>query len=74
MKVARIYLRVSTAEQDLTRQADIEQRAASIVVQCAGTGHQAVIYKSLVIINSTSKGDCITTWVRIWCDVSGSVH
>jgi len=25
MKIARIYLRVSTDEQDLTRQADIEQ-------------------------------------------------
>ena len=27
MKIARIYLRVSTDEQDLTRQAEIEQSA-----------------------------------------------
>ena len=26
MKIARIYLRVSTDEQELTRQADVEQK------------------------------------------------
>jgi len=36
MKVARIYLRVSTEEQDLNRQASIEHstRAAGYYVQC----------------------------------------
>ena len=36
MKVARIYLRVSTDEQDLTRQAEIEQSARSAGYYIAG--------------------------------------
>lgn len=36
MKVARIYLRVSTAEQDLTRQADIEHSARAAGYYIAG--------------------------------------
>jgi DNA invertase Pin-like site-specific DNA recombinase len=36
MKVARIYLRVSTDEQDLTRQADIEQSARAAGYYIAG--------------------------------------
>jgi DNA invertase Pin-like site-specific DNA recombinase len=36
MKVARIYLRVSTAEQDLTRQADIENSTRSAGFYIAG--------------------------------------
>ncbi len=36
MKVARIYLRVSTDEQDLTRQADIENTARAAGYYIAG--------------------------------------
>jgi len=36
MKVARIYLRVRTAEQDLTRQADIEHRTRDAGYYIAG--------------------------------------
>ncbi len=36
MKVARIYLRVSTDEQDLTRQADIENTARAVGYYIAG--------------------------------------
>ncbi len=36
MKVARIYLRVSTDEQDLTRQADIEQSSQAAGYYIAG--------------------------------------
>ena len=49
MKVARIYLRVSTVEQDLTRQADIEHSTCHhrCKVNPPTTGketHLAVIY------------------------------
>ena len=36
MKVARLYLRVSTEEQDLTRQADIEQSTRAAGYYIAG--------------------------------------
>jgi DNA invertase Pin-like site-specific DNA recombinase len=36
MKVARIYLRVSTDEQDLTRQPDIEQSTRTAGYYVAG--------------------------------------
>ncbi len=36
MKIARIYLRVSTDEQDLTRQADIEHSTRAVGYHIAG--------------------------------------
>src|SRR5271156_5290011 len=66
MKVARIYLRVSTDEQDLARQAEIEQSTRSSGYYIAGvyrekvTGARADRKELLKMLRQLAAGDMVT--------------